>query len=53
MDGQHKFDTSGAKTEVTAIKEQANIVKGLIKQGAYDIAKEFIGFLKTKKEEKH
>ncbi len=52
MSGQNKFDTSGAKTKGATIEEQADIVKGLIKQGAFDIAKQFIDFLKTKKEEK-
>ena len=43
------IDTS--MTTSTSVEEQANIVKGLIKQGAYDIAKNFIDFIKTKKEE--
>jgi transcription initiation factor TFIIIB Brf1 subunit/transcription initiation factor TFIIB len=39
-------------TEMTGVERQAGIVQNLIKEGAYDIAKEFIDFIKTKKEEK-
>ena len=50
---ESKIDTSKAiSREAAPIEEQADIVKGLIKQGAYDIAKNFIDFIKTKKEEK-
>jgi hypothetical protein len=36
--------------EATPLDEQASIVSGLIKQGAYDIAKQFIDFIKAKQE---
>lgn len=40
-----QVDTS---TAISTVEEQANIVKGLIKHGAFDIAKNFIDFIKTK-----
>lgn len=53
MVSEAKVDMSKAiSRDVAAVEEQAEIVKGLIKYGAFDIAKEFIDFLKTKKEEK-
>jgi len=45
-----KVDTSKAIS--TSVERQANIVQNLIKEGAYDIAKNFIDFIKSKKEEK-
>jgi len=54
MSTETRIDASKAITReaTTPVEEQADIVKGLIKQGAYDIAKQFIDFLKAKKEEK-
>jgi hypothetical protein len=49
MDDQDKFDTDKA---TLSVERQANIVQNLIKEGAFDIAKEFIDFIKTKKDEK-
>jgi len=36
----------------TPMDETANLVAGLIRQGAYDIAKQFIDFIKAREEEK-
>jgi len=44
MDTEGKFDTSTA----TSIDAQADIVRGLILQGAYRIAKDFIDFIESK-----
>lgn len=44
-----KIDTSVATTP--SIDRQANILADLIKEGAYDIAKNFIDFIKSKKKE--
>lgn len=43
-----KIDTTTAIT--TSVERQANIVQNLIKEGAYDIAKNFIDFIKKKGE---
>ena len=43
-----KIDTSTAIS--TSVERQANIVQNLMKEGAYDIAKNFIDFVKQKKE---
>jgi hypothetical protein len=45
-----KIDTSTAIS--TSEERQAGIVEGLMKEGAYDIAKQFIDFVKAKKKEK-
>jgi hypothetical protein len=45
MGDEDKFDTSKA---TPSVERQANIVQNLIKEGAYDIAKEFIDFIKKK-----
>ena len=50
MEGQDKIDKDAATSD--SVERQAYIVQNLIKEGAYDIAKEFIDFIKTKKEEK-
>jgi len=34
------------------LEEQADLVSGLIKHGAYDIAKQFIDFIKAKEPKK-
>jgi DNA-binding PadR family transcriptional regulator len=53
MAEETKIDTSVAISKaITPVEEQAEIVKGLIKQGAFEIAKEFIDFIKAQKEEK-
>jgi hypothetical protein len=51
MATEAKVDISKAISRDAVVEEQAEIVKGLIKYGAFDIAKEFIDFLKAKKEE--
>lgn len=45
-----EIDTSGAIS--TSAERQASIVQNLMKEGAYDIAKQFIDFVKSKKKEK-
>jgi len=50
MGEEGEFDTSTAIS--TSPDRQANIVANLMKEGAYDIAKNFIDFIKTKKEGK-
>lgn len=45
-----KIDTSKAIS--TNLEEQADLVSGLIKSGAYDIAKQFIDFIKAKESKK-
>jgi len=42
-----KIDTSTATSP--SVDRQANIVADLMKEGAYDIAKSFIDFIKQKK----
>ncbi|MDH5732791.1 MAG: hypothetical protein OEY88_03260 [Candidatus Bathyarchaeota archaeon] len=49
MEVEDKVDTPAAIS--TSVERQANIVQNLIKEGAYDIAKNFIDFIKEKKEE--
>ncbi|MDH5482630.1 MAG: hypothetical protein OEY22_07120 [Candidatus Bathyarchaeota archaeon] len=44
-----KVDTSAAIS--TSLERQASIVQNLIKEGAYDIAKQFIDFIKAKEKE--
>lgn len=46
-----KIDASKA-TSVVSLEEQADLVSGLIKFGAYDIAKQFIDFIKAKDSKK-
>ncbi len=50
MGAEGEVDKSAAIS--TSVERQANIVQNLIKEGAYDIAKDFIDFIKAKKEEK-
>jgi len=45
-----KIDTNEATTH--PLEEQADLVSGLIKHGAYDIAKQFIDFIKAKEPKK-
>ena len=49
LEDQDKFDKD---TATSSSDRQAYIVQNLIKEGAYDIAKEFIDFIKSKKDEK-
>jgi len=49
MGEEDKFDKSKA---TPSLERQASIVQMMIKEGAYDIAKEFIDFIKAKKEQK-
>jgi len=48
LKGQDIIDNEGAKSGGMISDEPAELVKGLVKQGAYDIAKQFIDFLATK-----
>ena len=48
MSPEDKGDTSTAIS--SSVERQASIVQNLIKEGAYDIAKNFIDFIKAKKE---
>jgi hypothetical protein len=48
MSPEDKVDTSTAIS--SSVERQASIVQNLIKEGAYDIAKNFIDFIKAKKE---
>lgn len=50
MEAQDQIDKSMATSP--SVDRQANIVQNLIKEGAYDIAKQFIDFIKARKEEK-
>jgi hypothetical protein len=49
---QNNGDTINKSTATSSMDRQANIVQNLIKEGAFDIAKDFIDFIKAKKEEK-
>lgn len=49
-DSTHKIDTSKATSG--PLEEQAYLVSGLIRFGAYDIAKQFIDFIKAKESRK-
>ena len=48
MEAQGEFDKSTAISP--SVERQASIVQNLLKEGAYDIAKNFIDYVKQKKE---
>lgn len=48
LSGQDQIDKEDAKSGGMISDEPAELVKGLVKQGAYEIAKQFIDFLATK-----